>query len=249
MPGPVLRTAQIARECGIHVNTVRFYERVGLISPVARDDRDYRAFSPRHRYQVKVLRLLYAGEWPGRAVRAGANAVVDRMKAWDLAGARQALEDYTRILDRELENARRAVELLGEWGRVDEQAQDDRRYEMDEVAAALSVTREALRNWERNNLVSIPRRGPNCERYVTARVLARLRVIAVLRKSGHSIAVIHHALSRLRSGGPEHAKAAFSDPDGLEILSAGDHYLHVLHCHRDRVDALRDVLDEIPAGI
>ncbi|MFP4114592.1 MAG: MerR family DNA-binding transcriptional regulator, partial [Spirochaetales bacterium] len=46
MPGPVLRTAQIARECGIHVNTVRFYERVGLISPVARDDRDYRAFSP-----------------------------------------------------------------------------------------------------------------------------------------------------------------------------------------------------------
>lgn len=248
MPETVLRTAQIARECGIHVNTVRFYERVGLITPVPRDARDYRVFSPRHLYQVKVLRLLYGGDWPGRPVRARAAAILAKMKEWDLPGAERALCDYTEILERELDNARTAVELLREWERA-EMASGEERYGMCDVARMLSVSRESMRNWERNNLIRIPREGANRTRYVTKVELNQLRVIAVLRKSGHSIAVMHHALGRLRAAGAEQAIEVFSQPDGLEVLSAGDHYLQVLTTHRNRADALRELLRGIPARI
>lgn len=248
MPETVLRTAQIARECGVHVNTVRFYERVGLISPVPRDARDYRVFSPRHLYQVKVLRLLYSGDWPGRPVRARAAAILEKMKEWDLCGARRAVREYIEILDRELDNAKKAVGLLREWEPADSGTGEER-YGMREVARMLSVSREAMRNWERNNLIRIPREGANQKRYVTTDELNRLRVIAVLIKSGHSIAVIHHALSRLRAAGTEQAIEVFSQPDGLEVLSAGDHYLEVLTTHRERADSLGELIEGIPAEI
>jgi DNA-binding transcriptional MerR regulator len=234
------RTSDLARACGIHVNTVRFYERVGLIAAVPRDAGNRRRFSGRHLYQLRVIRHLYAGEWPGRAIRRAAAEIVAAMKRWELGAAEAALGHYRAVVLRELENARLAVQALRAWhGPADG---DDEEYTVEQAAAALTVTRETIRNWERNGLLQIPRRGPNRQRYLTRRVFDRLRIIAVLRKSGHSVAVIHRALRRLREGGVEEAMRTFVEPGELEIFTAGDHYIEVLEAALLEAERLGAVL-------
>ncbi len=250
------RTVDIARSCGIHPNTVRFYERIGFLSPVPRDHRGYRVFTDRHLLQVRVIRLLYAEEWPGPVVRRRATRIVAALRDWNLAAARSALSEYLAAIDVELANAREAVRLLGSWGGpatgtrgspAGPGSADEREYTVEEAARELSVTRETIRNWERNALLEIPRRGPNRSRYLTDRELARLRIISVLRKSGHSIAVIHRALYRLRRDGVSEALATFEEPEDLEIYTAGDHFMAVLERTRENASRLERLLDESEA--
>jgi DNA-binding transcriptional MerR regulator len=249
------RTVDIARSCGIHPNTVRFYERIGFLSPVPRDHRGYRVFTDRHLLQIRAIRLLYAEEWPGPVVRRKATRIVAALRNWDLAAARGTLSEYLATIDVELANAREAVRLLGSWGGPAAgtrgssagHASGVREYTVEGAARELSVTRETIRNWERNALLEIPRRGPNRSRYLTGRELARLRIISVLRKSGHSIAVIHRALYRLRQDGVSEALATFEEPEDLEIYTAGDHFMAVLERTRENAVRLERLLDEAEA--
>ena len=242
----IYRSIDIARACDIHVNTLRFYERIGLISEVPRGENNYRRFDVGHLFQVRVIRLLYDGEWPGRPIRRQALRIIEALREWNLPGAEGALRRYRRIIEMERENAVASSELLHDWnGSDDRHGKDDRReYSVREVAGMVSVTTESIRNWERNGLLSIPRRGPNDRRYLTERELGRLRIIAVLRKSGHSLAVIHRALYRLRKEGVKEAVETFRDPGELELLSAGDHYLEVLQRIDENASAVAEVLAE-----
>ncbi len=238
----VYRSIDIARSCGIHVNTLRFYERIGLISPVPRERNNYRRFDVRHLLQVRVIRLVYQEQWPGRPIRRAGEAIIEALKRWRPAEAEAALARYRILIERELENALAATTLLRDWNRID--VDDGTEYTMIEVSRALSVTAESIRNWERNALIRIPRRGPNDRRYLTTRELNRLRIIAMLRKAGHSVAVIHCALRHLRDGGIEKAVKTFHDPGELELLSAGDHYIAVLRRTAHSAAAIARILAE-----
>ncbi len=226
----VYRSIDVARACNIHVNTLRFYERIGLISTVPREKNNYRRFDTRHLFQVRMIRLLYDGEWPGRALRNQARQIIVAMKEWDLRKADAALADYRRIVETEHQNAAAASELLRDWygPKRLRRNEDENEYTMRAVAGMLLITTESIRNWERNGLVTIPRRGPNNKRYLTEDELNRLRIIAVLRKAGHSLSVIHRSVHRLREDGVEKAVGTFHNPDQLELLSSGDHYIEVL---------------------
>ena len=71
-PGRPLRTVDLARAAGTHVNTVRLYERLGWIAPAARSSNRYRAFTPDHQRQMCLARLALAGPWSGRKIRRSA---------------------------------------------------------------------------------------------------------------------------------------------------------------------------------
>lgn len=242
----VYRSIDIARACNIHVNTLRFYERIGLISAVPREENNYRIFDVKHLFQVRVIRLLYDGEWPGHPIRRHALRIIGALKEWDLTEAEEALMRYRRIVETEHENAVASSKLLHDWHGPEDRRRDEGRteYTMRQVAGILSVTTESIRNWERNGLIAIPRRSPNDRRYLTGDELNRLRIIAVLRKSGHSLAVIHRALHRLRKDGVEEAVETFRDPGELELLSAGDHYIEVLHGVAKNASLVAEVLAE-----
>lgn len=82
-----------------------------------------------------------------------------------------------------------------------------------------SVTSEQVRNWERNNLISIPRRGPSRKRYYTLREEQQIARISMLIQGGCSLALIHHHFNN--KGG------------SLEIQRTGDHLLEVLRKGQD----------------
>lgn len=74
--GTSLRTAELAAAAGVHPNTVRLYERLGLLPPVPRDANGYRRFSRHHLACLILGRTALGGDWPGRAIRRSAVALV-----------------------------------------------------------------------------------------------------------------------------------------------------------------------------
>ncbi len=52
-----LKTSDIAREIGVHPNTVRLYEERGYISSVPRAENGYRRFTSRHLEEMRLAHL------------------------------------------------------------------------------------------------------------------------------------------------------------------------------------------------
>ena len=71
-----LKTAQIARAVGVHVNTVRLYEARGLLPPVPRAANGYRLFTRRHVEQMRLAYMTLTWPYPGGNVYGGTKAFV-----------------------------------------------------------------------------------------------------------------------------------------------------------------------------
>lgn len=55
-----LTIGKVAREAGVNVETIRFYERRGLIEQPPRPDRSFRQYSPEHIMRVRFIREAQA---------------------------------------------------------------------------------------------------------------------------------------------------------------------------------------------
>lgn len=53
----VLRIGQLARQAGVTIQTIRFYEREGLLAPPARTASGYRAYAAADLERVRVIRV------------------------------------------------------------------------------------------------------------------------------------------------------------------------------------------------
>lgn len=56
-------TKEVAKQVGIHPNTVRLYEAWGYISAVPRQANGYRLFDERHLTQLKIVHLAFQQEF------------------------------------------------------------------------------------------------------------------------------------------------------------------------------------------
>ena len=296
------RTSDIASRAQIHPNTVRFYERLGLISPVPRSANGYRIFNDRHLVQAKVLRCIYLDEWPGDSIRKASLHIVEALKVWDLETARRHAQSYQSTIAAEAEKARQAIEILSQWavhttiisesGRASGDASttptalaaddplmtssalasDDALSSPEtigetlresynsrdvlhprdvnnlrdvlnrrEAAALIGVTPEALRNWERNDLIQVPRRGRHQTRFYRLQEIHRLQVIYLLRQARFSMSAIHRCFTLLDAGYPQEALNALKHPHG-EAVWTGDRWLAVLEMFAAKADEIDGLL-------
>lgn len=81
------------------------------------------------------------------------------------------------------------------------------------AAKILDITMDTLRNWERNNLIHIPRHPSNGYRLYGCDEINKLRVIRVLRRSNYSNMAILRAMQKLESGSAEGLREALDSPD------------------------------------
>ncbi|KKM08776.1 hypothetical protein SY88_21940 [Clostridiales bacterium PH28_bin88] len=54
-PGVVYTISELADEFGVTPRTIRYYEEVGLLSPIRRDDVQQRLYTPRDRARLKLI--------------------------------------------------------------------------------------------------------------------------------------------------------------------------------------------------
>jgi DNA-binding transcriptional MerR regulator len=75
-----MKIGQIARQAGVSVDTVRFYERVGVLPPPARRPSGYREYQPGAIDRIRLTREL-------QAIGFSLREVVDALAAHDAGGA------------------------------------------------------------------------------------------------------------------------------------------------------------------
>jgi DNA-binding transcriptional MerR regulator len=239
------KTSDIARKTDIHPNTVRFYERIGLISSVPREENRYRLFNNKHLYQVMVLRCVFLDDWPGENIRKASIKIIDAMKSWELEATRKYTEEYVQVINKEYEKAIEAIRILKQWSDQGVVKESGEIYSRSEAATVVGVTPEALRNWERNGLIDIPRVGKNRSRIYGRKEMERLKIIYMLRQSRYSMSAIHRCLNKLDNGYSEEALEALHNPNEEDIVWTGDHWLYVIQKTADKAEEIFKILDEI----
>lgn len=239
------KTSDIARKTNIHSNTVRFYERIGFILPAPRGDNGYRLFDQRHLYQVMVLRCIFLDEWPGKNIRKASFKIIQAMKSWELKAAREYTKEYIQIIEIEYEKAKKANEILKKWASHSRLEESREVYSRIEAAVIIGTTPEALRNWERNELIEVPRIGKNQKRIYRGKEIERLRVIYMLRQARYSMSAIHKCLRKFDAGYNEEALEALHNPKEEDIVWTGDHLLYVLQKTEKKAEEILKILDEI----
>jgi DNA-binding transcriptional MerR regulator len=198
MASRYLRTSEIAKELGVHPNTVRLYEAWGYLSDVPRGENGYRQYSTLHLEQARLAHLTLS--WPYLGDKAFLIQLVKRASSDDLGMAMELAYQYLARVRMERISAEAALEFLERWAAGYRMDSSPENMYIRQAARYLNVTVDMLRNWERNGLITIPRDPENGYRVYGSAEFGRLRVIRILVQSGHSQMAILRMLSRFDKG-------------------------------------------------
>ena len=240
-----LTTTDVARAVGVHPNTVRLYEEWGFLPPIPRDPRNgYRRFTPRHVAQMRLART--ALQWPYPGGKEPVLALVFQAAAGDLGGALENAYHYLAQIQAARARAEAAATLLERWAQGIPTDATSRPLRIGEVAERLGLSRDVLRNWERDGLLTVPRDPGNRYRLYSAENIARLRVIRMLREAGYSAMAILRMLLQLDRGERDDPRAALDTPrPDEELLSVADQWLTTLAAQEERARSIIAQLEAI----
>lgn len=241
-----LRTTDIAKAAGVHANTVRLYEQWGFLPPIPRSPAGYRRYTQEHLAQMQLARLALHGGWPGHAVRESAASLVRRAASGDLGGALAQAYDHLARVQAERAQAEAAADFLEKWAQGMTPEATSRPLPIKDVAALLDVSADALRNWERNGLIEVPRDPHNGYRRYGAPEIGRLRVIRMLGRAGYGQMAILRMLLALDKGHTTALREALDAPDPDESITyTSDRWLSTLADHEARARQIITHLEEM----
>jgi DNA-binding transcriptional MerR regulator len=222
-----LRTSDLAKAVGVHVNTVRLYEEWGFLPPVPRSPTGYRLFTQVHLEQMRLARMAMHGPWPGSNIRKSALMLVRKSASGDLGGALEQAYHHLALVQAERARAEAAAGLLDRWAQGATTDTTPKPLRIGEAAKRLDVTADQLRNWERNGLIEVPRDPGNGYRLYGATEIGRLRVIRMLLRAGYSMMAILRMLLQLDRGADPRQALDTPQPDE-DVYTAADQWLSSL---------------------
>ncbi len=202
----------MAAALGIHPNTIRMYEDIGLITKPERKPNGYRVLTDVHLLQLRMCRIIFGCPYANRAIRGAGTLLLEASARLDLPRCRMASTAYLEAIRREIGQAEETRRVLTEW-LADESARVRQDGTISRLGAArlVGVTVETIRNWERNGLLPAAGIGSRSERLYPAASLGRMRIIYMLRRTGYSMQAILRCLNVLDESkhplGAEHARA------------------------------------------
>lgn len=239
-----LTTSEIAEAVGVHPNTVRLYEELRFLPPIPRSAGNYRMFTAFHLDQMRLAYTILQWPYPGgktlvaELVRQAANG--------DLGGALEKAYTYLARVKAEIAQAETAADLLEHWAAGRAVESTAKALSMTEAAELLDVTKDALRNWERNGLIVVPRNPQNQYRQYRAPEIARLRVIRMLRQAGYSTMAILRMLLEFDDGQTTELRSVLDTPRADEdVHYVTDRWLSTLSDVQRRARAAIDILHDM----
>ena len=221
MAARYLRTNDIARQLGVHANTVRLYEISGFLPEIPRGENGYRQYSAMHLEQARLAHLTV--RWPYLVGNKELLFDLARGAAGgDLGMAMELAYKYLAHVRMERTYAEAAIEFLERWAAGHLMDSPRQRVHIREAAQHLNVTVDMLRNWERNGLIEVPRDPLNGYRLYGTAEFGRLRVIRILVQSGYSLMAILRMLRQFDAGKTDNLREA------LHLPPEEDEYIPVI---------------------
>lgn len=222
-------TSEIARSTGIHPNTVRLYEEIGLIPKPERKPNGYRVFTEFHMQQIKFARLALKVEVLQNGLRKQAITVIKTSASGNFDKAINLTERYLRQIRKEQKNAEEAIAITEKLLSCDIQEQESIVMTRKETADDLQISMDALRNWEMNGLLTVKRKQ-NGYRIYTDEDIRRLKIIRSLRCANYSLEAILRMLNTLSDNPEADIREVIDTPkENDEIISVCDKLLTSLH--------------------
>ena len=240
-----LRTAEVAARVGVHPNTVHKYESLGFIAAVPRSAAGYREFSGRHLLQLQITRLAIGGPYvvPKRiAARAARQAANGERKA-----AAASATAFQHLLDDALSEAESAARILDNWAADPSAEELTTSQPISSAAAAVGVSADSLRDWERNGLIAIRRNPGNGYRSYTVRDVERLHVIRVLLRARYSRMSVLRMITALDRGDSRRPSEVLDAPRLDETaIQAADRWRSSLHRARAQANRMIELIRALP---
>ena len=232
-----LKTSDIAKKVGVHVNTVRLYEARGFLSPVPRSQTGYRLFTPIHLEQMRLAHL--ALKWPYSGDKQLVLDLVRCAADGDLGMAMELAYRHLINVRTERTHAEAAAEFLERWAQGQVLDITRRTLSIGQTARHLGVTVDQLRNWDRSGLLEVPRDPDTGYRMYSTAEIGRLRVIRMLRQSGYSLMAILRMLRQFDAGEKEQLREALDTPgENEDIQTLADRWLSTLQEQEERAQAI-----------
>lgn len=218
-------TSQIARNVGVHPNTVRLYEQLGLIPKAERKKNGYRVFTDFHLEQFKLARTAFRVEVLQNGLRKKAIEIIKASAARDFDRAIRLTESYLKQIEDERKNAEEAITaanqlLCGDWNENASTLLTRK-----EAADSLHLSINVLRNWEMNGLLSVKRKR-NGYRVYSIGDMRWLKMIRSLRCANYSLAAILRMLNALSGAPGINIREAIDTPgENEDVISVCDRLL------------------------
>ena len=238
------RTTEVATAIGIHPNTVRLYEKLGLIPKPERQSNGYRIFTAFHIQQFILARTAFQIEVLQSGLRKKIVSVVKLSANKNFEQAIALTQEYLDGILIERHNAEEAIQIVQDTlsGKTEVHKFSMKRKEVSEY---LDISMDTLRNWEMNGLLTVKRKE-NGYRIYTDEDIKRLKIIRSLRCAKYSLEAILRMLRQLSKNPDLDIKAALNTPLQSEnIISVCDRLIISLTTAEYNAKKIMEMLQEM----
>ncbi|MGN1131194.1 MAG: MerR family transcriptional regulator [Ruminococcus sp.] len=238
------KTSQVAEIIGIHPNTVRLYEKSGLIPKPKRLSNGYRVFTDFHIEQCRLIQIAFQVEVLQNGLRKKIAKMIRTSAMGDFDNAILLINEYLEQIKQERTNAEEAIIIVKQLLSGCEQSQTQT-LKRKEVSKALDISMDTLRNWEMNGLITVKRKE-NGYRVYTDDDIRRLKIIRSLRCANYSLEAILRLLQQLSQNPDTDIKATLNTPkQSDDIISVGDRLIVSLSKAEKNAYKIRTMLQDM----
>ena len=225
------KTSEIAKVAGVHPNTVRLNEDLGLLQPVRRANNNYRLFTLAHIELMYLARIALRRGFVEGNIRKRAISIIKTAAKGNLKLALEEAYNYLAHIKNERSKADEALTILQKWmNKKNEPSAMDVFLGRGETSRLLGVSIDALRNWERNGLLDVPRNSKNGYRLYGPKEIDRAKVIRTLRMANYSMMAILRMLKAVDTNirEPEIRKIVSTPQPDEDMVYATDRWILTL---------------------
>ncbi|WP_429841208.1 MerR family transcriptional regulator [Brevibacillus sp. FIR094] len=225
---PYYKPIEIARELHISTSALRHYESWGVVPAPDRADNGYRLYTEIHLAYFRCLRAMF----PGFGVAVTCEVLRSLQKA-DMDAAFWLVNKEQANLQQEKVAADQTLELLENLDLpLPPNKKWRNRMTIGEVAAYTGVTTSAIRHWEKEGLLVLPRDPENGYRQFTPMDIRKILLIRTLRNTVYFLTNMKEIVQAVENQSIEQAKKVTADA----ISSIHDRNRHQMYGVRRLVE-------------
>lgn len=223
------RPIDIANKLEISTSALRHYESWGIVPPVERASNGYRLYTEEHIAYFECIRAMY----PAFGMELVRNVMM-KLQRNELDDALWLVNEQQARLHQDKTIAEKTVRVL-ESEELDklEPKGKVKWMTIGEVSTETGVPSSAIRHWEKEGLLSLPRDAENGYRKFNRVQFRQILMIRTLRSSHHPLDMIRHVLAELEQNDVDQARRIARE--SLTYLNhlnhnqvKGVHYLYTL---------------------